>query len=86
MDHEEDRSPVGDRDREMFDEISALMGGISKAFDIDDKAAVDAVEQGKVGMTFEIDGNGNRYILAQYKGKTARLYTGAIKDESNAEH
>lgn len=72
--------------REMFNEISALMAGVSKAFDLDEAGAIEAVERGEVEMHFDTDNNGNRFVLARYQGKSARLYAGAIKDESGAEH
>ncbi|MBI3444102.1 MAG: hypothetical protein HY055_01735 [Magnetospirillum sp.] len=36
--------------REMFDEINALIGSIAKAFDIADGEVVSAIEQGDLGM------------------------------------
>lgn len=72
--------------REMFDEIAALMGGVAKAFELDESQTITALEQGTIEMAFEKDANGNPYVLATYGGKTARLYAGAIKQESDANH
>lgn len=72
--------------REMFDEIAALMGGIAKAFELDESQTITAVEQGVIEMAFETDSNGNSFVLATYGEKTARLYAGAIKQETDAKH
>lgn len=84
LDKDENDGP-GKR-KEMFDEISALIGGIAKAFDLEEKVAISAVEQGNIQMTFDIDANGNRFVLATYDDKSARLYAGAIKQEEGKEH
>lgn len=75
-----------DSEREMFDEITALMGGIAKAFELDESAAITEVEDGRIQMEFDEDANGNRFVLATYEGKSARLYAGAIKQENTKEH
>ena len=72
--------------REMFDEIAALMGGIAKAFNLDESQTITAIEQGTIEMKFETDANGNPFVLATYGDKSARLYAGAIKQESDAKH
>ena len=59
--------------REMHVEISALIGGIAKAFDLDESETISALETGKVTMTFQSDTNGNPYALATYNQKSARL-------------
>lgn len=74
------------KQREMFDEINALMGGVAKAFDLAENDAIAAIEAGSIEMTFDTDNNGNRFVFASYKGKTARLYAGAIKSEDAKEH
>ena len=68
--------------REMYEEISALLGGMAKAFSLDDAQVISALEQGDIAMTFESDANGNRFALASYDGQTARLYPGAIKHDT----
>ncbi|MEQ8508115.1 MAG: hypothetical protein RIF37_17540 [Rhodospirillaceae bacterium] len=72
--------------REMFEEIAALMGGISRAFELDEGQAISAVESGEIQMSFETDSNGKPYVLATHGEKTARLYSGAIKQETVANH
>jgi hypothetical protein len=72
--------------REMFDEIAALMGGIAKAFELDESQAITALEKGVIQMAFETDSNGNPFVLATYGEKKARLYAGAIKQETDAKH
>ncbi|NKB43603.1 MAG: hypothetical protein GKS03_04920 [Alphaproteobacteria bacterium] len=72
--------------REMFDEIAALMGGIAKAFDLDESQTITAVEKGTIEMKFETDANGNPFVLATYGEKSARLYAGAVKQEAGAKH
>ena len=72
--------------REMFDEINALMGGIAKAFELDESQTITAVEQGAIEMAFETDANGNPFVLATYGDKSVRLYAGAIKQETDPEH
>jgi len=67
--------------KEMYEEISALVGGLMKAFDLDEAAVISALERDAFSMTFDIDGNGNRFVLAEYEGRTARLYAGAVKLE-----
>ncbi len=73
-------------EREMFDEIAALMGGIAKAFELDESQTITALEEGVIEMVFETDANGNPFVLATYGEKTARLYAGAIKQETDAKH
>lgn len=72
--------------REMFDEIAALMGGIARAFELDENETITAVEKGAIEMAFEKDVNGNPYVLATFGEKSARLYAGAIKQEADAKH
>ena len=72
--------------REMHVEISALIGGIAKAFDLDESETISALETGKVTMTFQSDTNGNPYALATYHQKSARLYAGAVKQEPGDGH
>ncbi len=72
--------------REMFEEIAALMGGIAKAFTLDEGQAIAAVESGEIQMSFETDSNGNPFVLATYGDKSARLYSGAIKQETASNH
>lgn len=72
--------------REMFDEIAALVGGLMKAFDMDEAAVISALEDNAFTMTFDIDANGNNFVLAEYGGRAARLYAGAVKLEEPLSH
>ncbi|GAA0582145.1 hypothetical protein [Caenispirillum bisanense] len=65
--------------REMYSEINALIGGLAKAFEIDDKAVVADLEAGRISLDMAADENGNRYIAATRGDRTARLYQGAIQ-------
>jgi hypothetical protein len=72
--------------RELYEEITALMGGIAKAFELNEDEASSAVEQGEIALTFDTDANGNRFVLARYGERAARLYAGAIKQEAAGGH
>jgi hypothetical protein len=65
----------------MYTEISTLIGAIAEAFGISHEEAVRAVEQSRIAMTFGRDAHGNAFVEANYEGRTARLYRGAIKRE-----
>lgn len=64
--------------REMFEEINALIGSIAKAFDIPDGEVVSAIEQGGLGMELVTDSEGRNCVETTYQGRTARIYPGAI--------
>lgn len=64
--------------REMFDEINALIGSIAKAFDIADGEVVSAIEQGDLGMEMMTDAEGMNCVEASLNGRVARIYPGAI--------
>lgn len=64
--------------REMFDEINALIGAVAKAFDTSEADVVTAIEQGRLGMEMLADQDGRNYIAATLDERTARIYQGAI--------
>lgn len=64
--------------REMFDEINALVGAIAKAFDTSEIDVVTAIEQGRLGMEMLADEDGRNYIAATLDERVARIYQGAI--------
>jgi hypothetical protein len=64
--------------REMFEEIAALIGSIAKAFDISDTDVVAAIEQGGLGMEMITDAEGRNCVEATHNGRVARIYPGAI--------
>lgn len=65
--------------REMYGEISALIGSLAKSFGLSDSVAAQAVESGAIALSFGRDDSGNAFVAATYEGKTARIYKGAIK-------
>ncbi|WP_146002752.1 hypothetical protein [Telmatospirillum siberiense] len=66
-------------EREMYAEMNALLGSIAKAFDLEPQEAARAVEAGEVGIEMREDFRGERYLAAQYRGRSAQIYQGAIK-------
>ena len=72
--------------REMFEEISALMGGIAKAFGLEESETISALERGDISMAFDVDANGNRFAQATYQEQSARLYAGAVKHAHDDQH
>ncbi|CUW41727.1 conserved protein of unknown function [Magnetospirillum sp. XM-1] len=64
--------------REMFEEIAALIGSIAKAFDLSDTDVVAAIEQGGLGMGMIVDDEGRNCVEVTHEGRTARIYPGAI--------
>ena len=73
------QAPPKNEPREMYSEISALVGTLAKTFGLKDSDAAAAVESGDMTLAFSRDANGNRFVAASYGGKTARLYQGAVK-------
>lgn len=65
--------------REMYDEINALVGSLAKAFEIDEKQVVEDLEAGRIALDMAEDENGNRYLAAVRGDRTARIYQGAIQ-------
>ncbi len=76
-----DAPPPRDENREMYNEIAALVAAIGKAFGRPENEVVSALEKNAIALDFGRDENGNRFVLATFAGKTARLYQGAIKQE-----
>jgi hypothetical protein len=68
--------------REMYKEIATLVASLGKAFACPESEVIAALERGAITLEFGRDENGNRFVLAAYDGKTARVYQGAIKQES----
>jgi len=65
--------------REMYAEISALVGALAKAFGLKDAETTEALESGRMRLNFAADANGNRFVAATCDGKTVRVYQDAIK-------
>lgn len=64
--------------REMFDEINALIGAVAKALDLAEMDVIQAIEGGALGMSMIADDEGRNCVEIQYEGRTARIYQGAI--------
>ena len=64
--------------REMFDEINALVGAVAKAMEISEGEVIAAIEQGELGMEMLTDDEGRNCIEITRDGRTARIYQGAI--------
>ncbi len=65
-------------EREMFNEINALIGSIAKALSISEAEVITAIEDGRLGMEMQADAEGRNFIEATCDGTTARIYPGAI--------
>lgn len=66
-------------DREMYDEINALIGAVAKALDVSETEVVTAIEQGRLGMEMLTDDEGRNYLeVTSDDGRVARVYQGAI--------
>ena len=65
-------------EREMFDEINALIGAVAAALEIGEMEVVTAIEEGRLGLEMLTDEEGRNYIDAKCDGKNVRVYPGAI--------
>lgn len=65
-------------EREMYDEINALIGAVAKALDISEIEVVTAIEQGRLAMELKTDANGLNYVDVACDGRSAQIYHGAI--------
>lgn len=63
----------------MYAEMNALLTSIAKAFALEPEAAARAVEAGEVTIEMCEDALGARYLAAQYQGRSAQIYQGAIR-------
>lgn len=64
--------------REMYDEINALVGAVAKALDTSEMEVITAIEQGRLSMEMLTDARGQNYVAVTCDGKSARVYQGAI--------
>ncbi len=64
--------------REMFDEINALIGAVAKALDTSETDVITAIEQGRLAMEMLVDEKGQNYLAVSCDDKEARVYPGAI--------
>jgi len=65
-------------EREMFDEINALIGAVAKAMEVSEAEVITAIEQGRLGLEMMTDEQGRNYLEATCDGKSAHIYQGAI--------
>lgn len=64
--------------REMYEEINALVGAAAKALGTSEMEVITAIEQGRLGMEMSVDEDGRNFVLVTCEDKTARIYNGAI--------
>jgi hypothetical protein len=69
--------------REMYEEINALVGAVAKALDTSEIEVITAIEQGRLGMELLSDDEGRNYIAVQFDGRNVRVYPGAIYREGD---
>lgn len=67
-----------DDNREMFEEVNALVGAIAKAFSLSDEDTVKAIEAGSVSIVMAEDEQGQRFLNVTHAGRSAQIYPGAI--------
>ena len=72
--------------REMYEEVNALLGAIATALEISGEEAARAIEANELAMSLDVDERGERYIATEYAGKSVRVYHGAIKYAAEHEH
>ncbi|HIJ37665.1 MAG TPA: hypothetical protein HPP80_02100 [Rhodospirillaceae bacterium] len=72
-------------EREMYDEINALLGAVGKALDLSAEAAAKAIESGLITMEMREDARGQRFVGVTYQGKTAEIFQGAIRHQTAPE-
>lgn len=68
--------------REMYKEIATLVASLGKAFGRPEAEIIAALEKNQISLEFGRDANANRFVMATLEGQTARVYQGAIKQES----
>lgn len=73
-----DRPTPPASDREMFDEINALIGSVAKALDISEGEVVSSIEQGELCMEMMADDNGANFLRVDYNGKSADIRQGVF--------
>jgi hypothetical protein len=71
-------------EREMYAEMNALLGAIGKAFELAPEQAARAVEAGEIVIEMQEDARGERFLAAQYQGRSAQIYQGAIRHAPQA--
>lgn len=69
--------------REMYDEINALVGTVAKALDTSEMEVVTAIEQGRLGMEMQTDDEGRNFLQVSFDDRNVRIYQGAIFREGD---
>lgn len=69
--------------REMYDEINALVGTVAKALDTSEMEVITAIEQGRLGMEMCSDADGRNYLQVSFDDRNVRVYQGAIFREGD---
>lgn len=69
--------------REMYDEINALVGAVAKALDTSEVEVITAIEQGRLGMEMLTDDKGQNFIAVSFDDRNVRVYPGAIYREGD---
>ncbi|CAA7619425.1 hypothetical protein [Magnetospirillum sp. SS-4] len=64
--------------REMFEEINALIGAVAKAFNIEALDVVADLDQGRLALEMVTDDQGRNCVEVTRDGRVARIYPGAI--------
>jgi hypothetical protein len=70
--------------REMYEEINALVGAVAKALDTSEVEVITAIEQGRLGMDMQVDDEGQHFVAVSFEGRNVRIYTGAIFREGDS--
>ena len=72
-------------EREMFDEINALIGSVAKALEISEGEVVSSIEQGSLGMEMLADEDGAHFLRVEYGAKRADIRQGVFLRHDGAE-
>ena len=64
--------------REMYEQVNALVGTIALALDIEATEAARAVEAGDLVVVAMDEDERGRFLIVTYGDKVARIYQGAI--------
>ena len=79
--NERPTAPAPDREmpnREMFDEINALIASVAKALDISEGEVVSGIEQGELCMEMMVDDAGAHFLRVDYNEKRADIRQGVF--------
>ncbi len=80
-----DRPAAPANEREMFNEINALIGSVAKALEISEGEVVSSIEQGELGMEMMEDENGAHFLRVEYGTKRADIRQGVFMRHDKSE-